>query len=199
MKLLIFSPHPDDDCLGCGGTIAKNIQVGNDVSIVYMTLGEAGSPKFGMDELGEIRRQEAIAAGNILGVRDLIFLEHPDGCIKNNLTHRKEIKKLFFEIRPDKIFLPHTGDTHKDHIGTTNLVTDALLGLPTDYLFYEIWPPLQKFTFVEDISSFIDIKLEALRRHKTQLDTTKFDEAVRSLNRYRGVMTAKGEYCECFG
>ena len=65
-------------------------------------------------------------------------------------------------------------------------------------LCYEVWTPLPRFSYIEDISDFIDIKLEALNQHQSQIQRIPLDEAVRCFNRYRGVMTGRGLFCECF-
>lgn len=60
-RILVFSPHPDDDIIGCVGSIAKHIQQGDQVSIIYMTSGEAGSLESKPEELIQIREEEASA------------------------------------------------------------------------------------------------------------------------------------------
>ncbi|OGY22990.1 MAG: hypothetical protein A2172_03595 [Candidatus Woykebacteria bacterium RBG_13_40_15] len=63
---------------------------------------------------------------------------------------------------------------------------------------YEVWTPLQEVSYVEDISKFLDLKIKALEQHKSQLQDINYDEAIKGLNRYRGIMTGKGRFCECF-
>jgi len=65
-------------------------------------------------------------------------------------------------------------------------------------LTYEVWTPLSQYNLAVDISDFMQIKLAALREHKSQLAAIAYDEAVQGLNRYRGVTSGAGQYCECF-
>jgi len=75
-KLLVFAPHPDDDVIGCGGTIANNTAQGNQVTIVYLTSGENGSLAYSPAELSVVREEEATRAASLLGVSDVIFLRN---------------------------------------------------------------------------------------------------------------------------
>jgi LmbE family N-acetylglucosaminyl deacetylase len=80
-KILVFAPHPDDDIIGCGGSMAKHISQGNRVQVVYLTSGEAGSHKYSKAELAVIREGEARQATASLGIKDVNFLGMPDGFI----------------------------------------------------------------------------------------------------------------------
>jgi LmbE family N-acetylglucosaminyl deacetylase len=65
-------------------------------------------------------------------------------------------------------------------------------------LAYEVWTPLARIAYVEDISPTLDLKRRAMAEHASQLANLAYDEAFCGLNRYRGVMTGRGRYCECF-
>jgi len=212
MKVVIFAPHPDDDLIGCGGSIAKHVKQGNEVAIVYMTSGDAGSLKYSKQELAKIREIEAKNATEILGVKDLVFLRNPDGYVEYNKENLVKIIDLIREKRPDIIYIPHKSDAHKDHIKTHEMVVEAVgraagpwfqecKGKPWSVgtvLCYEVWTPLQEISYVEDITEFIELKIKALEQHKSQIQDIEYNEAVKGLNRYRGIMTGKGKYCECF-
>lgn len=71
MDILVFAPHPDDDILGCGGSIINHIKRGNAASIIYLTSGEAANPKIKPQKLLKIREGEAEKACQILGVSNL--------------------------------------------------------------------------------------------------------------------------------
>ncbi|HQO40210.1 MAG TPA: PIG-L family deacetylase, partial [Spirochaetota bacterium] len=73
-RIMIFAPHPDDDILGCGGSIAKHTGRGNEVITVFMTSGESGSLSCLCDELMAIRENEARQASSCLNVKETIFL-----------------------------------------------------------------------------------------------------------------------------
>jgi len=211
-KVLIFSPHPDDDVIGCGESIAKHIKQGNKATVVYMTSGEAGSLKYSKEELAKIREDEAKNAAKVLGVEDIIFLRNPDGYLEYNKENLIKIIEIIREEKPNIVYIPHKNDAHKDHKTTYELVIEAVVRASGPWfqeckkepwlvevvLCYEVWTPLQEISYVEDITDFIEQKIKAIRQHKSQIQDVQYDEAARGLNRYRGIMTGKGKYCECF-
>jgi len=115
-------------------------------------------------------------------------------------------------MQPNVVYVPHRRDNHRDHRITHDLVVEACqwAGSPRSQecgptlwcvdtiMCYEVSTPLQEVNYVEDITPFIDQKVKALSFHKSQLDNLAYDDAVRGLNRFRGVTTGKGYYCECF-
>ena len=211
-KIMVFAPHPDDDILGCGGSISQHAGQGHEIITVYMTSGEAGSHTCPSHELGARRENEARQASSLLGIKETIFLRNPDGFLEYNQDNMIRIISLLREKRPDLIYLPHQLDGNEDHRVTSKLVLDASRRssgpwfqqcgtLPWEVktiLAYEVWTPLQDFSYIEDISSCMEQKLTALRLHSSQLQDIQYDEAIRGLNRYRGIMSGKGQYCECF-
>lgn len=211
-NIIVFAPHPDDDIIGCGGSIAKHVEQGNPVSIVYMTSGDAGSLQYTKKELAAIREKEASAAANLLGVEDITFLKNLDGYIEYNKNNLIQVINIIREKQPDAVYVPHEHDSVQDHLVTHKLVLEACNRAAGPWfqeckskswpvctiLGYEVWTPLQKVAYVEDISDFMDLKIEALKQHKSQLADIKYDEAVKGLNRYRGIMMGKSSYCECF-
>ncbi|PKM75986.1 MAG: hypothetical protein CVU90_14880 [Firmicutes bacterium HGW-Firmicutes-15] len=211
-KILVFAPHPDDDIIGCGGSIAKHIQQGNQVSIVYLTSGEAGSLQYSSEKLIQIREEEARRAAGSLGVTDLTCFRNPDGYLEYNKENLNRIVAIIRSKKPTLVYMPHNHDSVPDHLVTHQLALEGCrraagpwfqeCGVSpwavTNILGYEIWTPLQTVAHCEDISDFMDIKVRALQMHKSQIEHIRYDEAVQGLNRYRGIMTGKGNYCECF-
>ncbi|MDD2585110.1 MAG: PIG-L family deacetylase [Syntrophomonadaceae bacterium] len=211
-NIMVFAPHPDDDIIGCGGSIAQHVKKGNKVSIVYMSSGDAGSLQYDKKQLAEIREQEASRAAEVLGVKDIIFLRNPDGYIDYNRDNLIQLTSIIRTKKPDTVYVPHAQDCVQDHITTHKLVVEACnraagpwfqecSGQPcpiNNILGYEVWTPLPKVSYVEDISDFMELKIAALRMHVSQLADINYDEAIKGLNRYRGMMTRRGNYCECF-
>ncbi|MDD4802398.1 MAG: PIG-L family deacetylase [Syntrophomonas sp.] len=211
-SILVFAPHPDDDIIGCGGSIAKHIQQGNTVAIVYMTSGEAGSLQYSPEQLAQIREEEARRAAGSLGVTAITFLGNLDGYLEYNKENLDRIVTIIRSQKPTLVYMPHSHDSVPDHLATHRLTVEGCRraagpwfqecgGRPwavKNILGYEIWTPLQTIAHCEDISDFIQLKLDALQMHKSQLEHIRYDEAIQGLNRYRGIMTGKGNYCECF-
>ncbi|MCR6546276.1 PIG-L deacetylase family protein [Dehalobacterium formicoaceticum] len=210
--ILVIAPHPDDDIIGCGGSMARHIQQGNHVAILYMTSGEDGSMQYSPEELGLIREAEAKSAAAKLGVTDLTFLRCPDGYLEFNKENLDRMVTIIRAIKPSNIYLPNSKDDVPDHQITYRLGLEGCRRAAGPWhqgcgqepwsvkniLGYEIWTPLQTVGHSEDISEFITAKIEALQLHKSQTRHINYHEAIQGLNRYRGVMTGKGKYCECF-
>jgi len=211
-RVLVFAAHPDDDLFGCGGTMAKHVKLGNEVSVCYMTSGEAGSLEYSKKELAKVREEEAKKAAKIIGLNDLTYLRNPDGYLQYDEANLKKSVELIRMKRPNLVYVHHRHDAHEDHRTTFRIVAEAVgrAGAPffqeykrrpssVDTLFvYEVWTPLIEFNYAEDISEFIDTKIAALREHKSQIKQIRYDNAARGLASYRGVMSRKGKYCEAF-
>ncbi len=212
MRVMVIAPHPDDDAIGCGGSLIQHVRHGDAVHVVYVTSGEHGSPVYTPDELTAIREAEAAQGAKILGAQQTTFLRQPDGDVSYSIDLVNHFIQLIRTEKPDVLYLPHSADGHKDHQATFQIVTEALGRAQGDsfpewggkrwnietILGYEVWTPLPRFQYVNDITDVIEIKLRALQEHKSQLANVRYDEAIRSLNRFRGVMTERAAYCECF-
>ncbi|MDD3270543.1 MAG: PIG-L deacetylase family protein [Syntrophomonadaceae bacterium] len=210
--VLIVAPHPDDDIIGCGGSIAKHCKAGNQVTIMYMTSGDAGGIQYSKEELAALREDEARKAANHLGVNNLIFLRLADGYVEFNRENLIRITCILREIKPDIVYIPHSQEANRDHRITHQLLLEAcqragapffpecgtqLWGVAT-ILGYEVWTPIQDVYYSEDISEFMEQKRAALQMHVSQLEYYRYDEAIKGFNRYRGIMTAGCDYGECF-
>lgn len=212
MRVMVFAPHPDDEVLGCGGSLIHHVLVGDQLTVVYMTSGDAGSQHIPKEQLASIREKEARSSCSLLGITDLVFLRNPDGYLEYGQSSLVTLINLIRDRKPELIYLPHQHDAHKDHRATHELVLEARVraagpwfqecqGRPWQVamaLAYEVWTPLQQYTRVVDITSYMNMKLAALNLHQSQLVNIRYDQAITGLNRYRGITTCEGEYCECF-
>jgi LmbE family N-acetylglucosaminyl deacetylase len=133
-KVLVFSPHPDDETIACGGYIAQSEQRGAEVKIVLVTDGN----KHGLQNL---RYSEFKTATSVLGVpvNNLIFLNYPDGKLAQQ--SQTELEKIFQNqidsYHPDIILYPHPSDTHKDHITIGKIVEKILEQSPNKKIAYK--------------------------------------------------------------
>ena len=211
-RILVFAPHPDDDLIGCGGSLARRVRQGARVDVVYLSLGESGSLRYSKEELGEMRRREALAAASSLGIQGTRFLGLEDGGIEVNPRNTKLMIRILRELKPHCVYVPHAQDAHRDHKAAHELVKEAVwtAGGPwfrdcgaapwavSTLLAYEVWTPLGDIGYVEDITDAMDAKVGALQKHASQVQDWDYVEAVTSFNRYRGILTGRGRYCECF-
>lgn len=202
-RVLVISPHPDDESIGCGGTVRKHFDEGAAVRAVFLTSGEKGG--HGQEEraTADVREAEARAAAAILGIESVEFLRLPDGALQASRSAVQRLKQLLVAWPPDCIYLPHGRETHPDHRAAVRLLRRALDGIQ-DYapriLMYEIWTPMQQIDEIVDISPYIEIKRAAIRAHQSQCAVMDFDDAALALNRYRGEMHSwpGGDYAEVF-
>jgi N-acetylglucosamine malate deacetylase 1 len=114
MKILVIAPHPDDEVLGCGGTIKKYSNNGDKIYLCIVT--KAYLPDWTEKFLKE-REKEIVKSNNVLGIRKTIFLGLP--TVKLDTVPQKKLNDLILnclnKIKPDLVFIPHGGDIHKDH------------------------------------------------------------------------------------
>lgn len=211
-RILVFAPHPDDDILGCGGTIAYHVEQGQHLKVVYLTSGESGSLEYSKEELAALREREARLATLILGVKQTQFLHWPDGYLEVRPEYLQKLTSLIRIEKPHRVYLPHSQDAVADHIVTHHLVMEAIRRAAGPWfqecspepwqvstvLGYEVWTPIRSPGLSIDISAFMDIKLAALGEHRSQLQGYSYDDAIAGLNRYRAVMYSNCQYCECF-
>ena len=204
--ILVLSPHPDDEAIGCGGTIRQHVTDGDAVHVTFLTSGEAGGIG-GEEDLGAIREREAEAAGEILGVKELEFWREPDGAVGAGPRLVDRLVGRIQDLAADTIYVTHDREMHADHQIAAILAYRALLAVSMDgpadlpsVLMYEVWTPLQELDHIVDITEHMETKLEAVRAHKTQCDIMPFDAAIEGLNRYRGEFHSwpGGPYAEVF-
>ena len=143
---IVFAPHPDDETLGCGGTIIKKRSVGADVTIVFMTDGSHSRTPIPADELKCVRVNEALAASRLLGLEesDICFLEFEDGELSKNLDPAiARVKEIFSQRQPEQVFVPYYKDRDPslDHVATNRIVVSALqvCGLEATTYEYPVW------------------------------------------------------------
>lgn len=204
-NILVISPHPDDEAIGCGGTILKHVKEGYNVEVLFLTSGEKGGHGRSESETITIREQESREASKILAVSKIEFWREPDGAFEpseKNISRLSEKIKVF---KPFAIYVPHQDEQHPDHKAAAQLVKQTIKSLesrsetPTVWM-YEVWTPLQQMDLIVDITDFVQEKRAAILVYRSQCEVVSFDEAILGLNRYRGEMHSwpEGEYAEVF-
>ncbi len=211
-QVMVVTPHPDDAEIGAGGTIARWISEGKDVIYVVCTNGDKGTSDTNMkpDELARIREQEQLAAANLLGVREVVFLRHPDQSLEDTPEFRKEIVRLIRLYQPETVVTvdPYRRYLwHRDHRITSRVTLDAIFPYARDFLAYPdlleqglqphkvkevlLWGS-EDSNYRSNITDTFDIKIAALRCHKSQIsDNPSSGLEERMRERYK--MLAEGE------
>jgi LmbE family N-acetylglucosaminyl deacetylase len=213
IRVLVFAPHPDDEVLGCGGSIAKLTAAGAHVHVAYLTSGEQGSGTIPPAELGSVREGEAHAAVSLLGVDpgDVTFARFADGQVSpHDLAQAEAVIRLVRQARPVVLYVPHEHDGSFDHQAAHRLVLRAAdmagsrnfahLGEPhwvPCVLGYEVWSPISRPSYWEDISAFTAAKAAALGCYSSQAgkgagQATHIGPAGLALAAHRGAATVGG-------
>jgi N-acetylglucosamine malate deacetylase 1 len=206
-RVVVLAPHPDDELIGCGGTLLRHLDDGADVTIVHVTSGErtAGLAHLPADERAPAREAEAVAAAVDLGLGvggDRVrFLRLPDGRVGDDLdAHVARLGRELASLEPDLVYAPSPIDAHPDHVATTRLLGGALGTLPTvaTIALYEVWTPHSP-THVVDITHQIDRKLHALELYESALTSVDYVHTARGLAAYRSAHALHGQgYAEAF-
>lgn len=180
LHILAIAVHPDDVELGCAGTLIKHTQKGQAVGIIDLTKGELGTRG-----TPELRLREAADAGKIMGIAVRENLGMRDGFFKNDETHWLKLITYIRKYRPDMVIANAVDDRHPDHGRAGKLISDAcfLAGLSKietsdEGVSQKAWRPKRVFhmiqdrtmepTFLVDISSVFDKKMESIKCYKSQ-------------------------------
>ncbi|MEV4416200.1 PIG-L deacetylase family protein [Catellatospora sp. NPDC049609] len=188
-RILVIAPHPDDEVLGCGGSIANHVDAGREVAIAYLTSGEQGATATDRQAAGTIREREATQAAAALGVPEtaLRFLRLGDGLLDPHDTDQfTAVMALLREQRPQLLYLPHPDDASFDHqaafalcwraagmAGSRNYPQCGAAHWVPTILGYEVWSPIGAPQYLEDITSAADRRLAALHCYASQSAAAK--------------------------
>jgi N-acetylglucosamine malate deacetylase 1 len=206
--IVVLSPHPDDETLGCGGVLLG--AHGTDkVHVIHLTSGEL-TTGYGVDapEAASIRESEAQRVATMLCISSTEFWREPDGRLQATAALVEKLARRLTELKPDVLYVPHSQEQHRDHRAVFRLARSAIARLDaadaTLALTYEVWTPLRHPRYVVDISSHAQSKLQALSAYESQCSYLRYDLGMLGLNQYRGEMIAASHgkrfaYAECFG
>jgi len=193
-RILVIAPHPDDEVLGCGGSIARFAQEGKEVHVVIATKG--CEPLYSKKYVAQ-GRNEAKNAHLLLGVTKTHFLDFPAAEL-DTVKHREineAMGDLLYKIKPDTIFVPFVGDIHLDHKLT--FLSAMVASRPAakhkvKYVYaYEtlsetnwgapyISPAFTPNVFI-DIAKYLDKKLEAFACYENQVKEFPHERSIKNL------------------
>lgn len=210
MSVLAIAPHPDDEVIGAGGTLAKHARAGRAVTTVQVIGRERGAEDDGVtdeDFAAEIER-----ANKAIGIARCVSLNAPSRDFQVDREIRLRLVEVIRQVRPEIVLLPHADEIDIEHRQVHEAAMDALwmansnffmtagdpAPVPELVLGYEVWTPLRRYQYVEDISQTIDDKVNAMREYVSQLRHAPWDEAVRGLAAYRGAVGLGRGYAEVF-
>lgn len=192
---VFFAPHPDDETLGCGGTIAKRVAEGGNVFVVVLTDGRHAFSKVlkitskpTPEEIKQIRKEEVTEALSVLGVpkSNLFFFDFEDSTLPQYEKEAEEQVTAFLQDHlPDEVYFPIKRDEHPDHqaanriikrsLQRTNLESKGFQYSITHKLsrvgpgFEKVIGFLSKRTRAEDISEYLDVKKQAIEKFRSEI------------------------------
>jgi LmbE family N-acetylglucosaminyl deacetylase len=221
-QAMVIVAHPDDIEFGSAGTAARWVQEGAEVCFVLVTSGDVGiaKPDITRAEAAAVREAEQLAAAAVLGVKDVVFLRESDGYVVNTLDLRKRLVREIRRFKPEVVicgdpsvfFVDNSYINHPDHRAVAAAALDAIFpaaGQP--HVFQELEAEglaahKVRKVYVEgwgggdtwiNISTVIDRKIEALRKHTSQMGEWDPEPMLRQWSREAG----KGkemEYAESY-
>ena len=210
-RAMVVAAHPDDPEFLAGGTVARLAKEGRRVTYVILTNGNKGSGDRNVtsEQLTPIREEEQRRAARVLGVGHVEFLGYVDGELEDTRDLRRDVTREIRRWRPDLIITlnPHRSYDHfpfwhRDHRITGRVVLDCVYPLARDHLsFPELRPEYEPHTVREvyllqwehprlviDITDTMDLKLEAIRCHVSQVGDV---QAMETRMRTRGAILGK--------
>ncbi|HYI25363.1 MAG TPA: PIG-L deacetylase family protein [Thermomicrobiales bacterium] len=226
-RVLVVQAHPDDTEFTSGGTMTRWVRAGAEVTYLTLTKGNRGSKDAEMtpERLFEIRVVEQRAACDVLGVKDVIYLDHEDGMLVADIDLRREVARVIRQVRPDTLMgfdpsariLGNAYLNHPDHIAAGDaLIWGAFPAAGNRMYFPELleeglephtahhlylYATEQANAWI-DITDTIDTKIEALRAHESQLGDWDPEEEMRAWARRDATANpnraSAGEYAESF-
>jgi len=219
-RVMVVTAHPDDSEFGAGGTVAKMVKEGREVTYVIVTNGNKGSSDRSMtpERLARIREEEQRNAARTLGVARVEFLGYPDCEVEDTRDLRRDVTRQIRRWRPDLVIAQNPnrthnlGASHRDHRTTGGVALDCVYPLARDHMaFPELLPEFEPHRVREvylmqwesphvvvDIADFMDLKIKALACHASQFaDFAAVEKRVRERSAALG-KTKGHAYAEAF-
>lgn len=175
-KILVVSPHPDDESIGCGGLLSL---YSGQCDVLLVTDGF--DPELNNKEASEIRQQEFISAMELAGVNKYICLHIPEHNIAKYSKNFKSINLSGY----DYIFVPNRYEIHKDHVDVYKAIK-RLAPKKAMLCEYEVWTTIREPNIKLDISDVVDKKSELIKKHQSQIKDLDYVSMILGLNSYRG-------------
>ncbi len=217
-RVMVTAAHPDDPEFSCAATVAKWAMMGREITYLLLTSGDKGchDPAVRPGQIAARREEEQRAAAAELGVKEVIYLNYPDGILENTLELRRRLTLILRERQPDVVLAIDPWrryQLHPDHRAAGQAVLDAIYAAREWYIFPEQllgdrppWRVKEAYLYWaeapdhwEDVGETVERRIAALRHHASQLGdrAANLEERVRQWLRE----TAKDhemEYAEAF-
>ncbi|MEO7960685.1 MAG: PIG-L family deacetylase [Ginsengibacter sp.] len=191
-NVVCVGAHPGDPEFGCGGTMAKYSQAGDDVIFLYLTRGEAYDKKKSFSDAAALRTKEAEKSCSILKARP-VFAEQIDGNTELNSKQNENFTQLLLSLKPDVVFTHWPIDAHTDHqvAGSLTLTTWLRSKKQFQLYFYEVNTGSETMGFTPtdyvDISAVLPLKEAAMFAHISQEPLKVYEDFFKAMQSFRGL------------
>jgi len=218
-NILVVAAHPDDEVLGCGGTIARLAEEGHNVYITI--LGEGITSRFKGpekvdNEMIKMLHKQSHQVADILGAKDIFLYSQPDNCfdVVPLLEIINIVENLIVKLKPKIIYTHYAGDLNIDHKITHRAVVTATrptencpvkeiytfeIPSSTEWAFGQFQEIFNPNMFV-NINETLDIKIKAMEKYKSEIcdfPHPRSFQALKALAQYRGSVVGL-KYAEAF-
>lgn len=180
-RILVIAPHPDDESIGCAGTLLSLDERAGTIDFLLVTGGDYGPDS--------ARGKELCASLDILNITRVHWLSGRDRHLAEQPDLADEMRRVLTQCQPQHVFLPWFMDGHLDHRLTNHIFLEAAEGVldrTVQVWGYEVWSPCAANAAV-DISTTAAGKALAIACHKSQNRSLNYGEAALGLNRYRAL------------
>ena len=199
-RVLIVSPHPDDETLGCA-SVLLNCGENYDCDVLLVTDGQKGNPEWTEEKTVLVRNNEFQKAMSMVNVKNIYYLHLMDSELKNSFPNKWYdntdgiVKEKYKDYT--SIFLPNKKENHPDHQKTYRVLRKKIRGGVRVYQ-YEVWTPISA---PSDLAALDDAqmqkKISLIENYKCQLNHIDYIKRIKGLNCYRG-MFINSEYAEAY-
>lgn len=191
-KILILTPHPDDESIGCGGLLVKHAK---QCDVILLTDGAKGNREWFEEKTRKVRKDEFRTAMQQLGVRKYEMWGIPDLSLNKYKYLLQNINLNGYKY----VLVPNRNETHLDHKVIFKEIKKNISknGIDTMILEYEVWTPMLKPTHHIDISDVITEKENLIQIYKCPLMHIDYDKRILALNYYRGIHYGC-KFAECY-
>ncbi|NMB54392.1 MAG: PIG-L family deacetylase [Leptolinea sp.] len=224
-KILVVLAHPDDPEFFCGATLAGWSKDGHEIYYCLITSGNKGSddPSITPNELAILRAEEQKQAAAVIGVNRIENLGYDDGTLQADLKVRKDVVRVIRQVKPDILvscdptnYFPNEGYiNHPDHRAAGQIALDAVFPASGNRMFFpellteeklephsvdEVWLSLTSQPNITlDITDTFEIKLNALKKHRSQIgDPIAFEKRLRTTRHTKDSTDELPRYEESF-
>lgn len=208
---LVFSPHPDDDVIGMGGTMAK-IAKQRPVWTVYATHGAGSLRKESPEAIIHSREAEALEALKHIGGSGAFFMRSASNELQNKEEFANNLRQILLEYPIDSIYMTSPFERHATHLHTSEWALKVISEIPQEIkkdwkIFgYSVWGSIissQDHLMIEDITDTITIKEQAILCHRGEVSYKPYHKGVLARNYYEAIYedahsVAQASYIEIF-